>query len=448
MKYELAKKLNDAGFKSEHQMDMDTNDWCIKCGYVKEGRGENKGFKDMKINLYQHQKDFLVLNPNKSSLVWSCGTGKTRTAIEWSKKCEIATLVICPKSLYANWMREFKKWDGWAYITTKEDFRRDYIDIIPYGQVIVDEVHNGFLTPMFKSQMSKALKKYLHKHNVPRVLLLSATVYTSSPWNIYNLAYYTGHIWNYLKFQNEFFNQVRMGMRIIPMVKKGSEKKLAKLVKQIASVVDIHDVMDVPLQNHLDPEYFALSKEQHKAIKDNYDPLPIVRYTAQHEIENGILLGNEFRKREFFKTDKVERIIQLCAENRKVAIVCRYNEQINQILGSLLTPNIFVIRGDVKDRDAITLQAEASESCIVLIQADCAEGYQLPSFELCIFASQSYSYTKWEQICGRFLRMDKPSRTTFMYLLTEGESIDQAVFNSVQKKLDFSISLFAKERGL
>lgn len=399
-------------------------------------------------DLYQHQKDFLKLNPNKSSLVWSCGTGKTRTAIEWSKYCQIHhTLIICPKALKTNWQRELQKWGvSNADVMTKEEFRKEYNNLPSgYCQVIVDEVHNGFLTPNFKSQMSKALKKYLAKHNVPRVLLLSATVYTSSPWNIYNLAYYTGHVWNYQKFKWQFFDEVYFGPRPIPIAKKGIEAHLAELVKEIASVVDIHDVLDVPLQNHLDPEYFALSKEQQKAIKENYDPLPIVRYTAQHEIENGILLGNEFRLAQEFDCDKNERILDICQEHLKVAIVCRYNNQIRKLFNLLyLKYNVLIISGEVKDRDFVTLQAESLKNCIVLIQADCAEGYQLPSFELCIFASQSYSYTKWEQICGRFLRMDKPSRTTFMYLLTEGESIDQAVYDAVKRREDFKINLYMK----
>lgn len=398
--------------------------------------------------LYKHQKDFLALNPNKSSLVWSCGTGKTRTALEWAKGR--ITLIICPKALKANWIREARKWlPGQFVVLTKEEFRRDASMLSEFEAVIVDEVHNGFLTPNFKSQMSKALKKYLAKHSVPRVLLLSATVYTSSPWNIYNLAYYTGHVWNYRTFKDKFFTDIRMGMRIIPQAKKGIEGELARITRTIASVVDIHDVLDVPLQNHLEPEYFALSKEQEKAIKDNYDPLPIVRYTAQHEIENGILLGNEFREDQNFQTDKEERIIQLCEENKKVAIVCRYNYQIDVLSLFLNTKfpkkELFIINGQNSDRDTTTLFAEQSKDCIVLIQADCAEGYQLPSFELCIFASMSYSYTKWEQICGRFLRMDKPSRTTFIYLLTEGKSIDQAVYDSVKRKEDFKINLYMKE---
>jgi superfamily II DNA or RNA helicase len=408
----------------------------------------------MALNLYKHQKDFLALNPNKSSLVWSCGTGKTRTALEWAKWEKLVgyVLIIVPKALKANWQREAKKYETayfWINIQTKEEFRKNWDKLNRYDQVIVDEVHNGFLTPMFKSQMSKALKKYLRKHNVPRVLLLSATVYTSSPWNIFNLAFYTGHVWDWRSFKYEFFNDIRMGMRIIPQVKKGIEPRLAELTRQIASVVDIHDVLDVPLQNHLDPEYFALSKEQVKAIKDNYDPLPIVRYTNQHEIENGVLLGNEFRPHQFFESDKIERLFQLIEENKKIAVVCRYTKHLDLIRKRLFDLKIenYIIRGDVKDRDTQCLMAESSERCVVLIQADCGVGFQLPSFELCVYMSMSYSYTSWEQMNGRFLRMDKPSRTTFIYLLTEGESIDQAVYDAVKRKEDFKINLYNKQYG-
>lgn len=398
----------------------------------------------VKNKLYKHQIEFLNQNPDKSALVWSCGTGKTRTAIEWAKNTH-SSLIICPKALKRNWIRECYRWKLnplRVLIITKEEFRKAWDIHSGYESIVVDEVHNGFLTPHFKSQMSKALKKYIRKHKVQRVLLLSATVYTSSPWNIYNLAVLTGHNWNWQKFNNTFFDQVRMGFRMIPVPKKGCEAKLAQLTKKIASVVDIHDCMDVPEQLHCDPEYFALTKGQQQAIKDNYDPLPIVRYTAQHEIENGVLLANEFRATQRFITDKNDRILELAEENPKMAIICRYNAQIDYLADVLDGYNVYIIRGDVKDRDSVCLNAEKAKNAVVLIQADCAEGYQLPSFELCVFASMSYSYTKWEQICGRFLRMDRPSRTTFMYLLTEGDSVDQGVYDAVKRKEDFKIELF------
>lgn len=401
------------------------------------------------MELYQHQKEFLKQNPDKSALVWSCGTGKTRTAIEWAKMAH-DSLIICPKGLKTNWIRECKRW-GLSplrvLIMTKEDFRKGWDVISGYTSVIVDEVHSGFLTPNFKSQMSKSLKNYLKKNSVNRVLLCSATVYTSSPWNIYNLAYYLGHKWNYRDFSFKFFSQVRMGMRMIPVPRKGCEKELAELTKGIASVVDIADCMDVPEQLHCEPEYFSLTSEQKKAIKDNYDPVPIVRFTKQHEIENGILIGDEFKESQIYETDKIERLKTLCEENKKIAIVARYNSQIDSIkqkLTEIFGNTIRVVRGDTKDRDGVCVEAEQAEEAIVLIQSDCGIGFQLPSFGLCVYVSMSYSYTAWEQMNGRFLRMDKPSRTTFMYLLTDGDSIDQAVFDSVKKKEDFKIALYKR----
>lgn len=398
------------------------------------------------MGLYSHQVEFLKQNPNKSALVWSCGTGKSRTALEWSLRVRPLeqVLVICPKALKANWAREATLCAINAHIMSKEEFRRDHKVLPRFCKIIVDEVHNGFLTPHFKSQMSKALRDYIKKHNVSRILLLSATVYSSSPWNIFQLAKFLGYNWDWQKFNHTFFNQIRMGMRIVPVPKNGCEKRLAEITKKIASVVDIHDVLDVPLQQHCEPEYFALTKEQQRAIKENYDPLPIVRYTLQHEIENGVLLANEFREAKTYETDKEERIKAICEENKKVAIVCRYNAQIDALCESLKSKSPLVIRGDVKDRDKITRSAESTENCICIIQADCAEGYELPSFPICVFASMSYSYVKWEQICGRFLRMNKPSRTTFLYLLTEGDSMDQAVYDAIKRKEDFKINLFKK----
>ena len=399
------------------------------------------------MKLYQHQIKFLRENPNKSALIWSCGTGKTRTALEWSNVTGLSTLVICPKSLRTNWMREAKKWGADVVVMTKETFRKEAKGLRKFGQVIVDECHAGFLTPHFKSQMSRSLRNYLKVNEIERILLLSATVYTSSPWNIFNLAFYLGHKWNWQKFNFEYFNQVRMGMRIIPIPKKGCEKKLAQKTKQFANVVDIHDCMDVPEQLHTDPEYFSLTEKQKQAIKENYNTIPIVRFTHQHEIENGILIGDEFNENKTYESDKNERIIALCEENSKVAIICRYNTQIDYLAQILAKYRPFIIRGDVKNRDKVCLDAEKAQKAIVLIQADSCLGYQLPSFELCVFVSMSYSYVNYEQMCGRFLRMDKPSRTTFIYLLTEGNSVDQAVYDAVKAKEDFSIELYAKKRS-
>lgn len=394
------------------------------------------------MNLYQHQIDFLKQNLDKSALVWSCGTGKSRTAIEWSQTIDDSTLIICPKALKTNWNRECKKWGNVLQTTimSKEEFRRDYKSLEAYGQIIVDEVHNGFLTPHFKSQMSKALRDYIKMHKVPRVLLLSATVYTSSPWNIYNLAYYLGYKLDWQKFNYTFFDQIRMGPRIIPVPKKGCEKKLAVITKKIASVVALEDCVDVPTQT-FENEYFELTKEQNKLIESTYDPLPIVRFTQYHEIAQGILKGNEFRKDILdIPSLKNERIEALCDENKKIIIVCRYNAQIDALAELLKKHAPKIIRGDVKDRDAVCQSVEKAERAVVLIQASCSMGYELPSFRIMVFASMDFSYTHYRQMCGRILRINNMQKNLYLHLIA-GE-MDQAVFDAIEKKHDFTIELY------
>jgi superfamily II DNA or RNA helicase len=398
--------------------------------------------------LFQHQIDFLKQNPDKSALIHSCGTGKTRTAIEWAKKYKRWVLIICPKSLKTNWRRECEEWGLNTYhVLTKEEFRKSWEYLSAFEQVIVDEVHNGFLTPHFKSQMSKALRAYLKKHDVRRVLLLSATVYSSSPWNIYSLAYYLGNKWDYKKFDTMFFNYVRMGFKYVPVAKKGCEKKLAEMTKKIASVVSLEECVDVPEQT-FENEYFELTKEQEKLIEANYDPLPIVRFTSADEISNGVLKGNEFRKDIMdIPSLKNERIFDLCQENKKIIVVCRYNLQIDFLdnyLKSIGKP-IFIIRGEVKDRDAVVQEAEKSAEAIVLIQSSCSVGYELPSFSIMVFASLDFSYTHFVQICGRILRINRLHKNVYISLIT-GET-GQAVADAIAHKKDFDINLYEKQNN-
>jgi superfamily II DNA or RNA helicase len=46
------------------------------------------------LKLYKHQEEFLNQRKDKSALVWSCGTGKTRTAIEWAKQSPLPVLIV------------------------------------------------------------------------------------------------------------------------------------------------------------------------------------------------------------------------------------------------------------------------------------------------------------------------------------------------------------------
>ncbi len=408
------------------------------------------------MKLYSHQIKLLERNPNKTLLCWDTGTGKTIGALELMYQKKGETLVICPKALKANWKRNIKPYHHRAMedevrarfnvdVMSKEEFRRDWKKIKKYQNLIVDEAHYfaGMRNWKSVSQMAKSLVLYIKENDPAYITLLTATPYLSTPYNIFMLAKILGHKWNYRAFKENFFEEIYIGRRIIPKVKDGMEGVIADLVAEIGDVVDINECIDVPEQVY-DFETFELTKAQEARKKKIIEVNPVVRYTRYHQIENGTLKSDGYTEDEFIKADKNDRIYELCEQTKKIAVVCRYNLQIDflkEFLKDIGKP-VLVIRGDVKDRDSVIQEAENSSHCIILINASCSEGYELPSIGLIIFASVSFSYKDYKQITGRFLRINKPKKNVFVHLVSEG--VDESVFEAIMAKKDFDIEIYAR----
>lgn len=388
--------------------------------------------------LYKHQQELLDRNPPRQLIAWSTGTGKTKMALELVKKNNLDALIIVPKMLKENWRRECAVSGVMALICSKEEFRNTWKDLPGYNAVIVDEAHHfGNL----KSQLSKALIGYCRKWQAEYRWLLTATPYLSSPWNIYALATHLGVAWPYLPFKYEFFNEIWMGPRLVPVIKKGVGSALAKRVAAIGTTAKLEDLIDVPSQVH-EVEYFTLTREQQRAISEIQETNYIARWTKTHTIENGVLYDDAKETTETFLSDKTDRIKELCTEDNKVAIFCRYNGQINYLEKELKDSGkpIFKITGETKDRAGVVDKVEALSRCIVLINASCAEGYELPSIGTIIFASLSFKYADFVQAQGRFLRINKPKRNLFITLVADG--VDKMVYESIKRKEDFSLKIF------
>lgn len=398
----------------------------------------------MDIKLYKHQQDILDRNPSKYLLAWQMGTGKTFGALALANHNKVTPLILCPKSLKEQWEENVEKWGMEATVMTKETFRRDWKDVEKFDAIVIDEAH--FFAGM-KSQMSKNLIKYIKKHDPQYIWALTATPYMSTPWNIYRLAQILGHEWHYWRFDMKFFNRVNMGGRVTSVVKKGIENEVADLVEAIGETVAMEDCVDVPEQVFTE-ESFALTAEQKRAIKqlkeEEYQAISV--YTKSHQICGGTLKGNEYEDDQVFKCEKVKRAYEICQEQKKVAIVCRYNLEIEALQEALkkLKKKIYVITGQTKDRHEIVKKADESDECIVLINAACAEGYELPSINICVFFSLPFSFVHYRQLQGRFLRMNKLSHNLYVHFITK-DSIDEAVYAALKRKEDFDIAIYSKE---
>lgn len=404
------------------------------------------------MELFEHQQRILDKKPKRCLLAWSTGTGKSLAAIKLAESWQRDVLIIVPKALKAKWVRDVMNMLEeriTVKVISKEEFRRDW-NILPfYDTIILDEAH--YFSGM-KSQMSKNFLAYCRKHKPSNIYALTATPYMSTPWNIYRLAQILGYTWNYMSFFQKYFHHVKMGGRMVPVARGGMEESIAKEVHKIGDVVDINECFDVPEQT-FETEYFMTTSAQKKAIKEVrlQAIMPVVKFTKLHQIEQGTLKGDEYNPSQTFEAEKNERILSLADENKKIAVVCRYTLQLD-LLHSLLKEKgktVFMIRGDVKDRDAVVQAVEAAEECVVLINAMCSEGYELPSVGVCVFASLSNQLKDYTQMVGRFLRANKLKKNVYIHLVNE-YSTDDAMYQSIvieKKSFDEAIYMRATMDG-
>ena len=402
------------------------------------------------MQLFEHQKKILELNPDKHLLAWSCGTGKTLTAIQLALKEDGHRLVICPKSLVDNWRAEIDKWGGYGLgfvVMSKENFKKQCskdINWCRFTTVILDEGH--FFSNL-KSQLTKSLINYLKIHSPKRIYILTATPYLSSPWNIYAYAAILGITWHWLKFKKFFFYDMRMGNRTIPVAKKGMENEIAKLINKLGNTVKMEDCWDVPEQI-FQYESFSLSNEQRSAISSLMDLSPIVRFTKEHQICGGTLKGDGYDATKRFKSEKLTRLLEIIELNNQVAIICRYNEEINYLYESIKSKypgkNIWRITGSVsgEERHYIVEEINKSTDAIVLINAACSEGYGLPAIPLMVFYSYDFSLKNYIQMLGRIQRAGHIKKNVYLSLVTK-DSIDERIYKSVAiDKKDFQTQIY------
>lgn len=400
------------------------------------------------MKLYKHQEKIVALNPSKYLLAHSMGTGKTITSLALAKKNNVFTLVIAPKPVRFKWEKAMADMKVKGDIYTREEFKK-LVNVIPgdlYKAIIVDEAHAHFAT--LKALGHKKLLWFIKKYNIQYIWLLTGTPYTSSVWSVYGLAKILGYDWNYFSFQERFFTHQWIGKRTIPVQRENIQDEVAELVEKIGGVVSLDDCVDVPDQI-IDIELFDFTKEQTKAnekiLTEESDPL--VRTTKYHQIASGTLKGNEFVESEEFECTKNSRIIAYAENTKKLVVFSRYNLHLELLSREMTKKKIphSIINGKVKEKEEIIQYAEQQDRFVLLINASCSVGYEIPTFGLVIFASLSYSFVDYLQAMGRVLRINALKKNVYKIFITSN-SVDEAIWNSIQKKQSFSDAIFVKDK--
>jgi hypothetical protein len=327
--------------------------------------------------------------------------------------------------------------------------------------VIVHNCHNNLgVTPDTRqrhgvqipktSQIFEATLNYLRKYPPKRLYLCSATP-VPKPMAVWGIATILGQNWDFIKFREKYYFEIRVGARrvFIPRQSDENKERLAELVKKFGYTGALSDFFDVPEQTHKVVN-IELTPEQAKAIKEMTlaEADPLVRRARLRTIENGILYGKKIVKLDqkidnlivnttIFPSKKIDYILERAMEFPKLLIFANYIAQINEIAKALRTENyeVSVLTGKSKDRRGIIQNAEKARAHIVIAQSGISSGYELPSFPCVIYASKSWQFVHYEQSLGRVLRANKMKKNLYIHLVVDG--CDRDCHDSIMDGKDF-----------
>ena len=411
------------------------------------------------MKLYDHQKKIIEEDPKKTGLFLGTGSGKTRTALHLAKG---NTLVICPKTQKEdrNWEKESAKVGipqlASLTVVSKEEFRRDWQKLPRFDTVIVDEAHTCLgVTPNTRqrkkiiipkaSQLFEALDSYLAYNKPERLYLVTATV-MRSPMTVWAAGTILGRKWDFYQFRQTFYTRLPMPGREVwtPRQDSITKDRLARGVRSLGYIGRLEDFFDVPDQTHR-VEYIELTAKQKQRIKDmriEY-PEPIVRLGKVHQIENGVLAGDQFNAAEEFDNGKLYKILDYSWEFPKMVVFAKYTAQIVAMKEALekAGKKVFVLDGSTKDRGAVLADANKCDNYVFIAQAQVSAGWELPDCPVMVFASKTYSFVDYDQAVGRIQRANNIKKNLYIHLVARG-GVDEAVHDAVEGKKDFNERIY------
>lgn len=412
------------------------------------------------MQLYEHQRHIIEEDPKYIGLWLGTGSGKTLTALLLARG---KTLVVCPKM-----QRQDLTWERQAraanikldmLVVSKEEFRAHQQDLGKYDTVIVDEAHTCLgATPNVRyvkteavpkvSQIYEALCAYTARHKPKRLYLVSATI-IRSPMTVWAAMQLVGKVKvDFFKFRSTFYTRLPMPGREVWVARTDSASKdvLAMMVRGMGYVGRLQDFFDVPPQTFV-TKYVELTAEQKARMKEipMEFPDPIVQIGKKHQIENGVLAGNEFSKPEIFDNNKIDMLLAYADEFPQMIVFAKYTAQIDSIAAAMqkAKKKFFILDGRTKDRDTLMQDAKTSKEYVFIAQAQISAGWELPECPVTVFASRTYSFVDYDQALGRTQRANNIKKNLYINLVVRNGP-DEGVDKALKNKSDFSERIYAE----
>lgn len=408
------------------------------------------------MKLYDFQKRGLeaTSDKNKVAYYWEMGTGKTFVGSEKAVSFGKQILVVCQKSKIADWIEHFTKYYYRLVVRNitndkcRENFIKGDVDVgvINYDSVWrktdIAKLRNFTLlldeSSLIQNEKAKRSKFILYKLFPKNIVLLSGTPCNGKYENLWSQLHLLGWSISRQLYWDTYINyrvDTRQGFPLILVTGyKNIERLKSKLREYGANFLKSDEVIDLPEQ-----VFNTVSVKSSTAYRR-------FRNDRIVTVEDKELVGNTTLTKLLYErmlcgaysNEKVQAFTDLMeSTSDRLIVFYNFNEELKK-LKSVCDRPISIVNGSLKDLRAY----ENYEDSVTFIQYQSgAMGLNLQKANKIIYYTPPLSSELFEQSKKRTNRIGQ-TRTCFYYQLICKGSIEEKIYETLDKRKDFTNALF------
>lgn len=427
-----------------------------------------------KVTLYEHQKKALeqTAGLNRCAYFLDMGLGKTFVGSE--KMMQLGShvnLVVCQKSKVDDWVEHFKKYymlDAvmGVYDLTKKGDMVTFLGKAKFNQKCVGVINyelawrrkdllalKDFTLMLDESSLiqnaTAKRTKFMLKLHAKNVILLSGTPCSGKYENLWTQGQLLG--WEITKpaYDRTYVNWqiLDVGMRMVKVVdKKDPYKNVERLKQKLrdhgAVFMKTEECYDLPEQNVIDVRcgHTGAYEEFMRYSVVVMEDAELVGDTTLTKHLYARMLASQYND---FKQEAFEELLQ--STNDRLIVFYNFNAEL-ELLKTICCQQgktISMINGAVKDLKAY----EEDSNSVTLVQYQAgAKGLNLQKANKIIYFSPTERCEDYMQSMKRIHRIGQDKPCFYYRLIAEG-TIDEKIYDALERGENYTDELFRKENG-